>query len=121
MVWFGMVWFDVLANTPGFYQGPKLRILNFNFLRDQERPSKLKIPSTAKVSRRTLQHVNDIENEKVEKAVPAHFKATKSGKNNLRMTPVMVVKSRNPWVRLHFERDFINKHHLVESGINRVL
>ena len=73
------------------------------------------------VARRTLQHVNDIENGKVEKAVPAHFKATKSGKNNLRMTPVMVVKSRNPWVRLHFERDFINKHHLVESGINRVL
>ena len=31
MVWLGLGWFDVLAKTPGLYQGPKLRILNLNF------------------------------------------------------------------------------------------
>jgi len=40
---------------------------------------------------------------------------------DLRMAPVMRVKTNNPWVRLHLERLFINKHNLVEDGINNVL
>ena len=73
------------------------------------------------IGRRALQHANDIENERTEKAVPAHFKKINSNKSDLTVTPVQVIRSRNPWVRLHFERDFINKHHFVEGGINRIL
>ena len=67
------------------------------------------------VARRTLQH------EKLDKAIPAHFKNTGSTKTNLVVTPIKVIKSKNPWVRLHYERDFISKHNLVEEGINKML
>jgi len=67
------------------------------------------------------QHANDIENQRWEKAVPNHFKETKSLKENLVMTPIKVIRSRNPWVPLHYEREFISKHDLIDSGVNRVL
>ena len=73
------------------------------------------------VARRTLQHANDIEHERLDKAIPAHFKNTGSTKVNLIMTPIKVIKSNNPWIRLHYEREFISKHNLVEEGINRML
>ena len=73
------------------------------------------------VSRRTLQHANDIQHERLDKAIPAHFKATGSTKVNLVMTPIKVIKSKNPWIRLHYGREFINKHHFVEGGINKNL
>jgi len=53
--------------------------------------------------------------------VPNHFRATGGEREDLRMAPVMRVKTNNPWVRLHLERLFINKHNLVEDGINNVL
>ena len=57
----------------------------------------------------------------MDKAVPRHFRETRSSRRDLRVTPVMLVKSNNPWVRLHFERQFINRHKLVEEGINENL
>ena len=50
-----------------------------------------------------------------------HFRLTGGTKDDLRVTPVFRVKSNNPWVRLHLERQFINKYNLVEDGINVVL
>ena len=73
------------------------------------------------VARRTLQHANDIGNQRLEKAVPEHFRETKSRKEHLRMTPFKVIKSKDPYVRLHFEREFISKHNFVEAGINKNL
>ena len=90
-------------------------------LQSDKSPSQYAGQSGGTIGRRALQHANDIENEKIEKAVPDHFKRTNSNKNDLLVTPVKVIRSRNPWVRLHFERDFINKHRLVEGGINRIL
>ena len=57
----------------------------------------------------------------LDKAVPRHFEATNSGKENLRVTPVIKVKSNDPWTRLFLERRFINKYDLVQSGINECL
>ena len=73
------------------------------------------------VAQRTLQHANDIQYTKLDKAIPAHFKNTGSTKVNLVVAPIKVIKSKNPCVRLHNEREFISKHNLVEGGINRML
>ena len=72
------------------------------------------------VGTRSTQHAYDIE-AGLDKAVPRHFEATSSGKENLRVTPVIKVKSNDPWTRLFLERRFINKHDLVQSGINECL
>ena len=77
--------------------------------------------SGATVAQRTQQHANDIERGRVEKAVPKHFSDTGSEKENLVMVPFQVIKSRNPWIQLHYEREFINKHNLISEGINRNL
>ena len=73
------------------------------------------------MARRTLQHANDIGNQRLEKAIPHHFRETKSVKEDLRMTPFKVIKSKDPYVRLHFERELISKHNFVEAGINKNL
>ena len=72
------------------------------------------------VGTRSTQHAYDIE-AGLDKAVPRHFEATNSGKENLRVTPVIKVKSNDPWTRLFLERRFINKYDLVQSGINECL
>jgi len=90
-------------------------------LQSDKNPKQYGGQSGGTVAKRTLQHAGDIENEKLEKSIPAHFKETGSKKTNLVMTPVKVIRSRNPWIRLHYEREFINKHHFLESGINRML
>ena len=69
---------------------------------------------------RAKQHAYDIDSG-LEKAVTLHFEATNSGKENLRVTPIMRVRSRNPWVQLYLERDFINKYNLVDQEINQCL
>lgn len=74
----------------------------------------------ATIETRAKQHAYDIDS-KLDKAVPRHFEATGSGKENLRVIPVMKVRSNNPWVRLHVERMFINKYNLVDQGINESL
>ena len=73
------------------------------------------------VGTRAQQHANDIQNQRHDKLVPNHFKETKSLKENLVMIPIKVIRSQNPWVRLHYEREFISKHDLIDSGVNRVL
>ena len=57
----------------------------------------------------------------LDKTVPRHFEATNSGKENLVVTPIMKVRSRNPWVRLHLERNLINRYNLIEEGLNECL
>ena len=69
---------------------------------------------------RSKQHAYDIE-AGLHKAVPRHFEATNSGKENLRVIPVIKVKSNDPWTRLYLERKFINKYDLVQQGINESL
>ena len=68
--------------------------------------------------KRALDHARDIENVKEEKAVPKYFKKTKRTRDNLIFTPVKKLNSNNPLVRLHFEREFINFHNLIDEGIN---
>ena len=90
-------------------------------LQSDKHPKQYGGQSGKTVAQRSLQRAGDIENERLDKSIPAHFKETGSTKTNLVMTPVKVIRSRNPWIRLHYEREFINKHHFMEGGINRML
>ena len=74
----------------------------------------------AEIGTRTNQHGGDIDSE-ADKPVPNHFRLTGSTRSDLKVTPFMRVKNNNPWVRLHLERQFINKYNLIEDGINTVL
>ena len=74
----------------------------------------------AEIGTRTGQHGGDIASE-ADKPVPNYFRLTGSTRVDLKVTPFMRVKNNNPWVRLHLERLFINKHNLIEDGINTVL
>ena len=67
------------------------------------------------------EHRRDISNKVVSKAVPEHFYSTGSGVKDLVMVPFKRVFSDDPAVRLHFEHEAINKHMLLEKGINRIL
>ena len=67
-----------------------------------------------------MQHGGDIDSE-ADKPVSNHFRLTGSTRGDLKVTPFMRVKNNNPWVRLHLERLFINKHNLIDDGINAVL
>ena len=74
----------------------------------------------ATIGTRTMQHGGDIDSE-ADKPVSNHFRLTGSTRGDLKVTPFMRVKNNNPWVRLHLERLFINKHNLIDDGINAVL
>ena len=76
-------------------------------LQSEKDPKQYGGQSGASVATRAKQHAYDIECG-ADKPVARHFLETSSGKEHLRVTPVMVVKSKNPWVRLHYERLFIN-------------
>ena len=89
-------------------------------LQSEKHPKQYGGQSGGPVGVRTTQHAYDIDSG-LEKPVPLHFAATNSGKEHLRVTPVIRVRSRNPWVRLHLERNFINQHNLVDQGINQNL
>ena len=71
--------------------------------------------SGVSVATRAKQHAYDIENN--DRPVARHFEATGNKKHHLRMTPLMVIKSNNSWVRLPYERQFINHQNLIEEGI----
>ena len=49
------------------------------------------------------------------------LRRTGSSRRDLKVTSFMRVKNNNPWVRLHLKRLFINKHNLIEDGINTVV
>ena len=74
----------------------------------------------ATIGTRTMQRGGNIDSE-ADKPVPNHFRLTGSTRSDLKVTPFMRVKNNNPWVRLHLERQFINKYNLIEDGINTVL
>ena len=122
---------EVIKEVTVFNSGEKIKVEDqincrtksfIYLLWNKKDPSKRQYAgqSGAEVAKRTGQHGYDIESE-ADKPVPNHFRATGGGRDDLRMAPVMRVKTNNPWVRLHLERLFINKHNLVEDGINNVL
>ena len=76
--------------------------------------------SGAEIGTRSLQHAYGID-VGLDKTVPRHFAATNSSRENLVVTPIMQVRSRNPWVRLHLERRLINRYNLIEEGLNECL
>ena len=77
--------------------------------------------SGREVRTRCGEHRRDISNKVVSKAVPAHFYSTGSGVKDLVMVPFKRVFSDDPAVSLLFEHEAINKHMLLEKGINRIL
>ena len=89
-------------------------------LQSRKNPSQYAGQTGATIGTRTMQHGGDIDSE-ADKPVSNHFKITGSSRRDLKVTPFMRVKNNNPWVRLHLERLFINKHNLIEDGINTVL
>ena len=122
---------EVIKEVTIYNTGEKLRIEDqFNcrtksfiyLLWNKRDPTKRQYAgqSGAEVGTRAGQHAYDIDAE-ADKPVANHFRLTGGTKDDLRVTPVIRVKSNNPWVRLHLERQFINKYNLVEDGINVVL
>ena len=122
---------EVIKEVTVFHSGEKIRVEDqincqtksfIYLLWNRKDPNKRQYAgqSGAEVAKRTGQHGYDIESQ-ADKPVPNHFRATGGEREDLRMAPVMRVKTNNPWVRLHLERLFINKHNLVEDGINNVL
>ena len=89
-------------------------------LQSRKNPSQYAGQTGATIGTRTMQHGGDIDSE-ADKPVSNHFKLTGSSRRDLKVTPFMRVKNNNPWVRLHLERLFINKHNLIDDGINAVL
>ena len=89
-------------------------------LQSRKNPSQYAVQTGATIGTRTMQHGGDIDSE-ADKPVPNHFRLTGSTRSDLKVTPFMRVKNNNPWVRLHLERQFINKYNLIEDGINTVL
>ena len=87
-------------------------------LQSQKNPKQYGGQTGKEAGQRALGHGRDIENQKEDKAVAKHFKDTKSTRNDLIFTPVKKLKSDNPWVRLHFEREMLNRHNLIDEGIN---
>ena len=71
--------------------------------------------------RRCGEHRRDIENNLVTKAVPNHFHTIGSGVKDLVFVPFKKIFSSDPAVRLHFEREAINKFNLLDEGVNRKL
>ena len=67
---------------------------------------------------RFREHKYDIEYSKTNKCVARHFVTSNSTTSDLKFTPFMAVKNKNPYVRKFLEREFINNHNLVEVGIN---
>ena len=74
--------------------------------------------SGGSVARRLGQHWRDILNKDVTKVVARHFIYTGSGVEDLIFTPIEIIKSKNPWVRLLREREFLNVNNLVADGLN---
>ena len=66
-------------------------------------------------------HKSDIINQRINKAIPAHFTATGSKIEDLVFVPIKLFKNSDPAVRLHFENKFVNEHNLIEAGVNRIL
>jgi hypothetical protein len=50
--------------------------------------------------------------------VGKHFKETHSRREDLTFTHIMKIKVNNPWVRLHYERRFMNQHGGVDKFLN---
>jgi hypothetical protein len=65
-------------------------------------------------------HRSDINNG-AQKAVAEHFRATGSRVEDLIFIPFKRIFNPSPAVRLHFEHQFLNRHDMIDSGINRIL
>jgi hypothetical protein len=81
-------------------------------------PSQYVGQSGTTVATRLKAHIRSIEDQDEEKAVGKHFKETHSTREDLVFTPIMTVKVNNPWVRLHYERRFMNQHGGVDKFLN---
>ena len=81
-------------------------------------PSQYVGQSGTTVATRLRAHIRSIEDQDEEKVVGKHFKETYSTREDLVFTPIMTVKVNNPWVRLHFERRFMNQHGGVDKFLN---
>ena len=69
------------------------------------------------------EHRRSVEDLDTRKAVGAHFYLHRAGREHLKCTPFLAVKSRDPFARKYLERKLIIKHKLVESelGINMII
>ena len=81
-------------------------------------PSQYVGQSGQTVSRRLGAHVKSIEDEDESKVVGKHFLETSSRMEHLKFTPIMMIKSNNLWVRLHFDKRFLNEHGGIDKFLN---
>ena len=65
-------------------------------------------------------HRSDIRNGAL-KAVAEHFRATGSTVDDLVFVPFKRIFATSPAIRLHFEHQFLNRHDMIDGGINRIL
>ena len=81
-------------------------------------PSQYAGQTGATAGTRVGQHANSIDDQDESKVVGKHFKDTHSTREDLVFTPFKKLKSNNPWVRLHYERQFINQHGGIDKFLN---
>ena len=81
-------------------------------------PSQYVGQSGTTVANRLRGHVRSIEEQDENKVVGKHFRETHSKREDLVFAPIMKLKSENPWVRLHYERRFMNQHGGIDKFLN---
>ena len=66
------------------------------------------------------EHRRDIING-INKAIPIHFRETRSSVDDLVFVPFKRIRSKSKLVLKHFENKLMNEYNLVEAGITRIL
>ena len=85
-------------------------------------PEKQYIGSSEREPRYRLgEHKRDIQNGRINKAVPKHFSDTKSTVKDLVFVPFKRIKATDRFTLKHFENKAINDFNMIDAGINRIL
>ena len=66
-------------------------------------------------------HRRDIENVRLDKAVPKHFYDTRSTAADLVFVPFKRIKAGDRHTLRHFENKAINDFNMIAAGVNRIL
>ena len=85
-------------------------------------PAKQYIGSSDREPRVRLgEHRRDIENVRLDKAVPKHFYDTRSTAADLIFVPFKRIKADDRHTLRHFENKAINDFNMIAAGVNRIL
>ena len=74
------------------------------------------------VAKRFAEHRDSMHQVSTSKPVGQHFQEPgHRGEADATMLPIIKLKSDNIWIRKAMERQFINDHDMIDSGLNKYL